>query len=93
MCVRGGLSVWVCAIGYFVMRLIGEACSWPGGLDGAGLETIIIMSGLRAGAGRDLATLTMCLCSLRGLSNNQLTSLPSGIFDKLSSLVFLYVLQ
>ena len=55
--------------------------------------TIIItgmkIGGSRAGAGRGLATLTMRLCSCRGLWSNQLTSLPSGIFDKLTALTYL----
>ena len=51
----------------------------------------ITMGGPRAGAGRGLATLTMRLCSCRWLHGrhyfqNQLTSLPSGIFDQLTAL-------
>ena len=46
----------------------------------------IIVRGSRAGAGRGLATLTMRLCSCRDLRSNQLTSVPSGIFDKLTAL-------
>ena len=49
----------------------------------------ITMRGSRAGAGRGLATLTMRLCCCRELHNNQLTSLPSGIFDKLTGLTSL----
>ena len=72
-----------------------EACRWgitlPGGLEGAGvggghydhrhlgLEGWVWM-------GWGLATLTIRLCSCRNLSNNQLTSLPSGIFDQLTAL-------
>ena len=49
----------------------------------------ITMGGSRAGAGRGLATLTMRLCSCRYLFGNQLTSLPSGIFDQLTGLDYL----
>ena len=50
---------------------------------------IMMMGGSRAGAGRGLATLTMRLCSCRWLAANQLTSLPSGIFDQLTALTSL----
>ena len=51
----------------------------------------IIMGGSKEGAGRGFATLTVTLttrlCFLRDLSSNQLASVPSGIFDKLISLL------
>ena len=75
-----------------MLRLVGEASrDATGGLEGAcvagGGAISIIMGGSRAGTWRGLAALTMRVCSLRSLSNIQnLTSLPAGIFDKLTGL-------
>jgi hypothetical protein len=70
-----------------------EACRWgitfPGGLEGAYRRAIIITGDSRAGGRCGSAALTTRLCFLRSLENNQLTSVPSGIFDKLTGLTTL----